>query len=162
MGSVSLPQLDRPFLTDAGLETDIVFNHGIDLPHFASISLLRSTEGRTALDQYFRRLVELAERFGCGLILESATWRASPDWAEPLGLTHLELDALNREAAALLTGLRENGSAAIPISVSGCIGPRGDGYDPGRIMSADEAESYHSHQAAGLTAAEPTCCLQSP
>jgi S-methylmethionine-dependent homocysteine/selenocysteine methylase len=30
--------------------------------------------------------------------------------------------------------------------ISGCVGPRGDGYDPGRMMSADEAEAYHAAQ----------------
>jgi S-methylmethionine-dependent homocysteine/selenocysteine methylase len=30
--------------------------------------------------------------------------------------------------------------------VSGCIGPRGDGYDPGAGMSADEAQAYHAGQ----------------
>src|SRR3546814_20298971 len=39
--------------------------------------------------------------------------------------------------------------------VSGCMGPRGDGYDPGRIMSRAEAEDYHSHQAAILSSARP-------
>jgi S-methylmethionine-dependent homocysteine/selenocysteine methylase len=31
--------------------------------------------------------------------------------------------------------------------ISGCIGPRGDGYNPDRMMSAREAEDYHSFQA---------------
>ena len=81
-----LEQLDRLFLTDAGMETDILFNHGIDLPHFASITLLGHAEGRRALDRYFDGLLAVAEQAGTGFILESATWRASPDWAEPLGL----------------------------------------------------------------------------
>lgn len=154
MGSAPLPQLSRPFLTDAGLETDIVFNRGFDLPHFASITLLGSREGRHALDQYFRGFLHLAERIGSGLILESATWRASPDWAQPLGLSQAELDGLNRAAIDLLAGLREEYRRAVPhIVVSGCIGPRGDGYDPGRIMTVDEAEAYHSHQADILASA---------
>ena len=33
------------------------------------------------------------------------------------------------------------------MPISGCIGPRGDGYDPGRIMSEAEAEDYHGGQA---------------
>lgn len=149
-----LPQLERAFLTDAGLETDIVFNRGIELPHFASITLLRSEDGRAALDDYFRGFLELAARRGAGFILESATWRASPDWAQPLGLTIPELDALNREAVELLCQLGEEYRERIPdIIVSGCIGPRGDGYDPGRIMSVDEAETYHGHQARVLASA---------
>lgn len=150
MAAAMLPQLDRPFLTDAGLETDILFNKGIDLPHFASITLLQTDEGREALEDYFSGFVELARRMESGLILESATWRASADWAEPLGLSLQELDTLNHEAVALLICLRENASEAPPIIVSGCIGPRGDGYDPGRIMRPEEAEAYHLHQARVL------------
>src|SRR5262249_58989031 len=31
---------------------------------------------------------------------------------------------------------------------SGCIGPRGDGYDPGAVMSVAEAQDYHAAQVA--------------
>jgi homocysteine S-methyltransferase len=148
MATTLLPQLERLFLTDAGLETDILFNRGIDLPHFASITLLQTANGRHALQDYYRGFLELARRMGTGLVLESATWRSSPDWAEPLGMTLAELDALNADAIAMLNALRaEYQSDASPIVVSGCIGPRGDGYDPGRIMSVDEAQAYHVHQA---------------
>src|SRR3546814_1836445 len=92
----SLPQLNRFFLTDAGLETDILFNKGIDLPHFSSVTLFASDESLDVLDAYYRGFLDLARRMGTGLVLESATWRASPDWAEPLGLSLAELDRLNR------------------------------------------------------------------
>lgn len=154
MTPTALPQLDRPFLTDAGLETDMLFNRGLDLPHFASIVLLQTEHGRQALDDYFRGFLELAKRVGSGIVLESATWRASPDWAEPLGLSQAELDDLNRDAVQMLVQLREAYRPAVPhIIVSGCIGPRGDGYDPGRIMSVDEAQGYHAHQATVLAGA---------
>lgn len=154
MSLATLPQLERVFLTDAGLETDIIFNHGIDLPHFASITLLQSVEGRLALQNYFRGFLELAQRMSCGLILESATWRASADWAGPLGLSVDALDALNASAIELLQELQEEFASTVPsIIISGCLGPRGDGYDPGRIMSETEAESYHRHQASVLATA---------
>ena len=154
MRSTPLPQLDRPFLTDAGLETDILFNRGIDLPHFASISLLQSEDGRQALDDYFRGFLELAKRVGSGIILETATWRASSDWAPPLGLSPTQLDELNMAAVHMLVALRDEYSATVPhIVVSGCLGPRGDGYDAGRIMTVDEAQAYHLHQAAVLSSA---------
>lgn len=137
-----------------GFETDILFNKGIDLPHFASITLLRTEKGRRALGDYFRGFLELAERIGSGLILESATWRANPDWAESLGLSQAELDALNRAAVDMLVGLRDEYRSKVPhMIVSGCIGPRGDGYDPGRIMSVEESERYHSRQAGVLASA---------
>lgn len=152
MAISSLPQLDRFFLTDAGLETDILFNKGIDLPYFSSVTLCTSDKGLDVLDAYYRDFLDLARRRGTGLILESATWRASPDWAEPLGFSVAELDRLNGAAIELLTGLRAE-YADVPVVVSGCLGPRGDGYDPGQIMRADEAQAYHAHQAAVLAAA---------
>ncbi len=154
MSPAPLPQLERLCLTDAGLETDFIFNRGIELPQFASIVLLGSDEGRDALDTYFRGFLDLARRAGTGFILESATWRASPDWARPLGLTQPQLDDLNRAAINMLVALRdEYRTSTLPIIVSGCLGPRGDGYDPGTVMEVAEARDYHAHQAAVLAAA---------
>lgn len=154
MPLAKLPELESVFLTDAGLETDIVFNHGIELPHFASITLLRVSDGARSLEDYFRAFLDLAARMRTGFILGSATWRASPDWAQPLGLSQEELDALNRAAVDMLLRLRNDYRSVVPsIVVSGCIGPRGDGYDPGRIMRPAEAEAYHSHQAGVLASA---------
>jgi S-methylmethionine-dependent homocysteine/selenocysteine methylase len=114
--------------------------------------MLASADGRAELERYFRQFLELARETRTGLVLESATWRASPDWAEPLQLDQQRLDALNTESVAMLRTLRGE-YADVEVVVSGCIGPRGDGYDAGRIMSADEAQAYHAHQAAILTSA---------
>ena len=54
MATAPLPQLERLFLTDAGLETDILFNQGIDLPHFASITLLQTDDGKRALPEILK------------------------------------------------------------------------------------------------------------
>jgi S-methylmethionine-dependent homocysteine/selenocysteine methylase len=37
--------------------------------------------------------------------------------------------------------------------VSGCVGPRGDGYDPGQVMSSTEAEAYHAEQIGAFAEA---------
>jgi homocysteine S-methyltransferase len=150
MPDARLPQLDRLFLTDAGLESDMIFNKGFVLPCFSALMLLTTAEGRAALDRYFRDFLELAERSGTGCILESATWRASSDWAEPLGLSVHDLAGLNRQAVAMLVRLRDEYGPRLPVVVSGCIGPRGDGYDPGTIMSRAGAEAYHIVQARTL------------
>ena len=148
----ALPQLDRLFLTDGGVETDLIFNRGIDLPFFASVLLLRSAEGEKALDDYIRPYLELARRLGTGFEFVTASWRASPDWAAKFGLTQDELDDLNRKsverARALQTEYRD-----VPSVISGCIGPRGDGYDPGNIMTIAEAQDYHRHQISTLAGA---------
>lgn len=143
------PPRDQLYLTDGGLETTLLFHDGIDLACFAAIDMLRKPGGRAHLDRYFEDYLAIARDAGTGFVLESITWRASADWAEPLGLSQEELDRLNREAIAMLHDLRErHQSPKLPIVVSGCIGPRGDGYDPGRLMNVDEARAYHSRQAA--------------
>lgn len=151
MNFARLPQLDRLFLTDAGLESDMIFNKGFDLPCFSSLMLLTTSEGRSALDLYFREFLDLAKRSGTGCLLETATWRGSSDWASKLGLPLADLDKLNQDGVAALLALRdEYETPSQPVIVSGCIGPRGDGYDPGLIMTDDEAEAYHLRQASVL------------
>ena len=50
-----LPDLeDTPLVTDGGLETDLIFNRGFDLPHFAACVLLDRADGVAALREYFR------------------------------------------------------------------------------------------------------------
>jgi homocysteine S-methyltransferase len=142
----------RLFLTDAGLETDMIFNRGLDLPLFSSSTLFAHEEGRAALEDYFRSFLDLARQNGTGCVLESATWRASPDWAAPLGLAPETLDRFASDAVALLRRLVTD-YPDVETVVSGCIGPRGDGYDPGKVMSADEAEAYHSRQVRVMAAA---------
>ena len=154
----ALPQLDGDlFLTDAGIETVLIFDEGLELPDFASFHLLQNAGGEAALRKYFRTYAEIAERHGTGLILESATWRSSADWGARLGYSAAALAEANRKAIELLEELRDGlplGQADVVIS--GCVGPRGDGYVPGRTMSAEQAESYHRAQidTFGATAAD--------
>lgn len=143
-----LPQLSNTrFITDGGIETTLIFLEGLDLPDFAAFVLLRTEEGRAALKRYFRTYAALANKYNVGLILESATWRASPDWGARLGYSEAELAEANRAAIALLSDLRaEFESRVSPIVISGCIGPRGDGYEPSKLMTPAEAEQYHALQ----------------
>lgn len=144
----ALPQLDGGmFLMDGGLETTLVFHDKIDLPYFASFDLLREREGKARLRNYYQRYLEIARERGFGFILEAPTWRANADWGAKMGYSPLALAAVNREAVEMLEELRgESAGAGFPVVVSGCIGPRGDGYDPGRLMSVSEAEDYHAAQ----------------
>ncbi|MET0943388.1 MAG: homocysteine S-methyltransferase family protein [Mesorhizobium sp.] len=148
----ALPQLgDALFLTDGGIETTLIFHNGFELPYFAAFDLLRDGDGRSALRSYYVPYAQLARERGVGFILESPTWRANADWASKLGYTREELAEINREAIALMVDLRnEFETARSPMVISGCIGPRGDGYDPGRMMTAHEAETYHAEQVAAF------------
>jgi S-methylmethionine-dependent homocysteine/selenocysteine methylase len=144
----ALPQLgDAPFLTDGGIETTLIFHDGLDLPYFAAYDLLTRDGGEDALRRYFEPYVRIAREQGVGIVLESATWRANPDWAGRIGHTPDQLAELNRRAVALLEAMRDElETPATPIVVSGCVGPRGDGYVVGEAMSADEAAAYHGVQ----------------
>ncbi len=144
----ALPQLaDVPFLTDGGIETTLIFHDGLDLPHFAAYDLLTRDRGVEALRRYFEPYARTARERGVGIILETPTWRANPDWAERLGHTPEELADLNRRAVRLLEEIRDDFEAEeTPVVISGCIGPRGDGYVVGEAMTAEEAEAYHAVQ----------------
>jgi S-methylmethionine-dependent homocysteine/selenocysteine methylase len=143
-----LPQLDNDFfLTDGGIETTLIFLDGLELPDFAAFDLLRRTDGEAALRKYFRAYTALGQRFGTGLILESATWRASADWGARLGYGAAELAEANRRAVGLLQEIRDElRGHPKPVVISGCVGPRGDGYQPANTMSEPEAEAYHTAQ----------------
>ena len=129
-----LPQLDGDlFVTDGGIETTLIFHNGLDLPLFAAFDLLKDDEGTDAIRRYFEPYAELAAQNGTGFILESPTWRASPNWATELGYSNEELDGLNRKAISLMEEIRERhaSSSGAPIVISGCIGPRGRRLQPG-------------------------------
>ena len=143
-----LPQVgDGVFLTDSGIETVLIFHHGYELPDFAAFVLLDDEAGIETLRRYYRDHAALARAAGAGFIFESPTWRASPDWAARLGYTDEALAAANRKAIDTLVEIRsELEGDGPPMVVSGCVGPRGDGYQPSALMTAGEAQSYHSTQ----------------
>lgn len=74
-----LPQLKGgTFITDGGMETTMIFQEGIELPHFAAFILLSSEDGRQRMRNYYRRYLDIARRHGTGFVLDTATWRANP------------------------------------------------------------------------------------
>lgn len=154
------------WVTDAGLETDLIFHHGLDLPGFAAYPVLDSPEGRTLLSRYYSDFAHVASTAGAGLHLETPTWRASADWIEALGGSRRDVRRINLESVIFLAGLAEilvadgispggaagyDGSGHGPdVRVCGVLGPRGDGYAPGDLTSADEFGDYHWAQIAAF------------
>lgn len=151
-----LPQLSNtPFITDGGLETTLIFEHGYDLPELAAFDLLIRPGGYDALRDYFGPYVRLARENKVGFILESPTWRASRDWGRKLGYTAGDLRDLNRMSIAMLADIRRRQeNEETRMIVSGCIGPRGDGYRMQAPMTAHEAEAYHREQIRTLSETE--------
>jgi S-methylmethionine-dependent homocysteine/selenocysteine methylase len=152
----NLPQLSEClFLTDGGIETTLIFHDGLDLPQFAAFDLLKHDQGCDALSRYFRRYASIATNYEVGLILESATWRSSTDWGKKLGYSSNELTDFNHRAIRLLCDIRnEFENEKTRIVISGCIGPRGDGYMPSSTMTEQEAQQYHTAQIATFSESE--------
>jgi S-methylmethionine-dependent homocysteine/selenocysteine methylase len=143
-----LPQLRGDlFLTDGGLETTLVYHEGLDLPFFAAFDLLRRPGGLEVLRRYFETYAELARKQALGIVLETPTWRANPDWAARLGYDAAALADANRASVGLLLEIRRRWETPqTPIVISGNLGPRGDGYRPDSRMSVAEAAAYHRAQ----------------
>lgn len=143
-----LPQLNTDlFLTDGGLETTLIFHNKIELPLFAAFDLLKNADGRRALRNYFAQYAKIARQNKVGIVLETVTWRASKDWGQQLGYSLNEIKQFNQQSVSELQSIREEFETKdTPIVISGCIGPRGDGYNPINLMTVNEAEDYHRQQ----------------
>ena len=147
-----LPQLDGGlYLTDAGIETDLIFNKGIEIREFAAHTLLDDRAGREALADYFRGFLTLARDLGVGFVLDSQTWKAHPHWADSLQASEADLASANREAIEFIAGIRAEFTDNVgPVVLNGLIGPRGDAYAPEAAVAIDEAEAYHATQMGWL------------
>jgi homocysteine S-methyltransferase len=147
----SLPQLTGDFfLTDAGIETDIIFNKGVEIREFAAHTLLPEESGRQVLKDYFRGFLTLAKEMDACFQLDSQTWKAHMHWADDLKATESDLKKANQDAIAFISELRDEFKDNKPIVLNALVGPRGDAYAPEEDVAANEAEAYHSRQMSWL------------
>jgi S-methylmethionine-dependent homocysteine/selenocysteine methylase len=144
------------YVTDGGIETDLIFHHGVDAPEFAIFPMVEDEAGRALLTRYFDDYAAIAAKAGVGLTLDAPTWRANPDWADKLGYDVTALDRVNRAAIEFMQGLREtfvSRYGVTDIKVGGLHGPRGDGYVAGEDADPDEAAEYHAAQVRSAASA---------
>jgi S-methylmethionine-dependent homocysteine/selenocysteine methylase len=151
-----LPQLSgKLFLTDGGIETSLIYLQGFDLPHFAAFDLLKDDAGLKGLRDYFEPYARIARDQGFGIVLESPTWRASSDWAEKLSYSADDLATIRKRSIDLLLDLRgQYETERSPMVISGCLGPRGDGYHPGNRMGVYDAAAYHAPEIRDFAAGD--------
>lgn len=135
---------DRIWLAWTGMETDLIFNQGVDLPGFAAFPMVDSSDGRARLRDYYLKLIQIGRDTGVGIILDTPTWMANPDRAKGAGYAASDLPRLTGAAVELA---REAALAHpdVAIRVSVQIGPQGDGYKPG-IAAAETSARYHAAQ----------------
>ena len=128
-------------LTDAGLETVLVFEDGLDLrTSLPSRCLIPTTVELFCVGIPW--FLQLARDRSAAYVLSSPTWRANPDWGALLGYDAEALAAINSRAIWFLEELRddilapeERGS----VVIEGCVGPRSDAYRPTMRMDAEAA-----------------------
>lgn len=144
----------RPYLTDGGLETSLIFHQGFDLPAFAAYVLYASEEGRAGLRRYVEPYLRLAVQNRSGFLLDTATWRAGTRWGAVLGDDDATIRRINAEAVAFAHLLRQEWEREdSPILVNGIVGPAGDGYSAASQLSPSEAEALHWPQIEALATA---------
>jgi len=137
-------------VTDAGLETWLSFDRGLDLPAFAAYPLADTTDGRAALDEYYGHYLRIAASLGTAIVLDAPTWRANPDWAATLGHDRSRLGHLITASVEVVHRLRGSWNSDQPFLIGGAVGPRGDGYRLDATMEPDAAANYHSFQIQAL------------
>ena len=143
----ALPQLaDSVFLTDGGLETTLIFHDGLDLPEFAAFVLLDDEAGREALRSYFDALRRRRPRRRLRLRPGGTDLAGEPGLGGQARLLAERLDAANRAAIDLMVELRgELETLDAPVVISGCVGPRSDGYRPAELMTPGGGAALPRH-----------------
>lgn len=135
----------EPFVSDGGLETDLIFHHGADLPLFAAFVLLDTPDGQDLLRRYALSYLDMAQEAGRGIVLGTPTWRANGGWGPKLGLDQAGIGEINRRAVRFVQALREAHPWRENILIEGVLGPAGDGYAPEQLLTP--AEALHLHVA---------------
>lgn len=147
----NLANAKRFYLADGGLETFMIFDKGHDLPCFSSAVLLDTEAGRRDLAAYFETYIDIARASGRGFVMDAPTWRSGVAWAEPLGLPVADVLEKNQSAVAFVSKIRDrHESETLPIVINGLVGPAGDAYAPGTLLSEEEASETHAPQIHAL------------
>ena len=100
------------FVTDGGLETDLLYNRGFDLPDFAAFPLLDDERGRQVMTEYYEEYAAIAAGRA-----PACAWRRRPGAPTPTGARG---SATTPRRSPRSTGRRSASSAT-----SGSVGPTG-------------------------------------
>jgi S-methylmethionine-dependent homocysteine/selenocysteine methylase len=144
----------RLYLTEGGMETEIMYKWGHELPHFAMFTLLDDPDAVEDMKGIWRRYLDVAAQHGMVPLTQGVDYRASPDWGALLGYSPEGLAEMQHRAMDFLKGVVAEYADRIPAAyIVGSVGPRGDAYSLNRPITEDEAEDYHSVQLGTLRAA---------
>jgi len=150
----------RFYLSEGGVETEILYKYGFELPQFAVFPLLDNPEAVSKMQGMYRSYLDVVAKRGMSALIGGLDYRASPDWGDLLGYSPEGLSEANHKSIAFLREVADEYVSDVPeILIQGLIGPRGDAYDRNQSITADEAEDYHSVQLTTLKEANVDLAL---
>ena len=139
------------YMCEGGTETEIMYKHGFEFPHFAVFELLKDPKAVAALTGMYRQYFDVVAKHKMSALVGGLDYRASPDWGALLGYSAEGLSDINHQCIDFLRKISKEYTADIEsILVQGLIGPRGDAYKANRTITEDEAQEYHSVQLTTL------------
>lgn len=143
------------YLCEGGSETEIMYKHGFDFPHFAVFELLKDPKAVEALEGMYRSYFEVVAKNNMSALVGGLDYRASPDWGKLLGYSDQGLADVNHECIEFLRNLAAEYTSDIKeILIQGLVGPRGDAYKANKTITENEAQDYHSVQLQTLKSAK--------
>jgi len=135
----------RGMLMEGALGTRLKQEYGISFHEEVVMApLVRTEQGREALGALWSQYVEIARRHGLPFLATTPTRRANWERMERASFG----PDLFRDNVGFLKALREKSPGEMYIG--GLMGCRGDAYRGDQGLSAQEAQRFHSWQAAAL------------
>lgn len=143
------------YLCEGGTETEIMYRHGFEFPHFAVFELLKDPDATAALQAMYAQYLDVVAESGHAALVCGLDYRASPDWGRLLGYSDQGLADMQARCIDFLRDVARPYQDRIgEIRIGGNVGPRGDAYALNKTITAEEAEAYHSVQLHTLKTLE--------
>jgi S-methylmethionine-dependent homocysteine/selenocysteine methylase len=139
------------YLTEGGIETEIMYRHGYKLREFCMFELIDNSAAMNDLHDMYRRYLDVAAKYRFGVLMAGLDYRASPDWAEKIGYSLVQLEEMQHRCIEFLRDVAKPYRDQVPsMVICGCCGPRGDAYSLNSEITALDAEDYHMTQLQTL------------
>ncbi|MDZ7582177.1 MAG: homocysteine S-methyltransferase family protein [Deltaproteobacteria bacterium] len=120
-------------------------------PHVVNSGFIYDAAKRSAIGAIYRQYLDIGLRYDLPLVLSTPTWRASRTRVAAAGYADQDL---NGDNFRFLDELRKGcGSYARKVLICGLLSCRGNAYNPGEALDAEEARGFHAWQAEMLAAA---------
>ncbi len=123
-------------------------------PHIAHAAFIYAAAGRAALEEIYRRYLDVGRDHRLPIVVFAPTWRASADRLRRAGWG-ADKD-VNGDGVRFVQAIRETyGDCASRIIVGALLACAGNAYDPSEALGDAEASRVHRPQADRLAAAGP-------